>query len=597
AVAALTGSGSVTYSRNGNVITGTGSGGITQTVNFLRKENNTSTSYVKDGVTVTADSIHLTQYNETDWLDAGQTQPAFDTYGIDHQIIEKHLTVRVYDVGRIDDSFTLAYAFEKDGIADETDDPVLIRYADPLIYMVQYDPSKTNAPTVESVGNDFKGTIFIGTMGDDATLTQVYPTGTSKTMKPSAKEVKIQVHGAEELFRVYGDPDATIGCTYSSTLNTSTGEQDFTYSITGTDLEEPIVHSDTSGCAVTTTSTTAATLTWTLEAPEESGTRNALQGTKGLRSSGVKGLAVTEGIATKGSKIGTVTGKDAIAALGKEEKGDVSDAAEQKEVIRKEEEVIVVQSGSRVERNDEEHVTRYYEYFPDAEGSEDGWILVLQVFDEGYMIPIVVAEPTEVEIEEEGEDIEGGEVESEEVAGEEGAEGAEGSEEADTEEGAENGEGVEVGEGAEGSEEIVAGEDGEDSEGVEVGESTEGSEENIAGDNAEGSEENAAGEDAEGGEENVVGESTEGSEENAAGEGAEGGEENEAGDDAEDKDDAEAEAKPETEGEPGAETEPTVEAEPKKKAEPEVKAESEAETESETEETPETDEVQEGAKS
>ncbi|MBP5263746.1 MAG: hypothetical protein J6Z33_05160, partial [Lachnospiraceae bacterium] len=488
----------------------------------------------------------------------------------------------VYDVGRIDDSFTLAYTFEKDGIADETDDPVLIRYADPLIYMVQYDPSKTNAPTVESVGNDFKGTIFIGTMGDDATLTQVYPTGTSKTMKPSSKEVKIQVHGAEELFRVYGDPDATIGCTYSSTLNTSTGEQDFTYSITGTDLEEPIVHSDTSGCTVTSTSTTAATLTWTLEAPEESGIRNALQGAKGLRSSGVKGLAVTEGIATKGSKIGTVTGKDAIAALGKEEKGDVSDAAEQKEVIRKEEEVIVVQSGSRVERNDEEHVTRYYEYFPDAEGSEDGWILVLQVFDEGYKIPIVETEPTEDEMEEEGEDSEGGEVEGEEVEGEEGAEG---SEEADTEEGAENGEGVEVGEGAEGSEEIVAGEDGEDSEGVEVGESTEGSEENIAGDNAEGSEENAAGEDAEGGEENVVGESTEGSEEN------------EAGDDAEDKDDAEAEAKPETEGEPGAETEPTVEAEPKKKAEPEVKAESEAETESETEETPETDEVQEGAKS
>ena len=599
AVAALTGSGSVTYSRSGNVVTGTGSGGITQTVNFLRKENDSSTSYVKDGTTVTADSIHLTQYNETDWLDAGQTQPAFDTYGIDHQIIEKHLTVRVYDVGRIDDSFTLAYSFEKDGIADETDDPVMIRYADPLIYMVQYDPSKTSAPTVESVENGFKGTIFIGTMGDDATLSQAYPTGTNKTMKPSSKEVKIQVHGAEELFRVYGDPDATIGCTYSSTLNTSTGEQDFTYNVTGTDLEEPIVHSDTSGCTVTSTSTTAATLTWTLEAPEESGTRNALQGTKGLRSSGVKGLAVTDGTATKDSKIGTVTGKDASVALEKSEKGDASDAIEQKEVFRKEEERIVVQSGSRVERSDEEHVTRYYEYFPDAEGSEDGWILVLQVFDEGYKIPIVETEPTEEEIEEEAGDGEGVEA----------GEGAEGSEEADTEEGAENGEGVEGGEGAEGSEEIVAGEDGEDSEGVEVGESTEGSEENIARDNAEGSEENAAGEDAEGGEENVVGESTEGSEENAAGEGAEGGEENvvgestegseenEAGDDAEDKDDAEAEAKPETEGEPGAETEPTVEAEPQKIAEPEVKAESEAETESETEETLGTDEVQEGAKS
>lgn len=488
AVAALTGSGSVTYSRSGNVITGTGSGGITQTVNFLRKENGTSTSYVKDGVTVTADSIHLTQYNETDWLDAGQTQPAFDTYGIDHQIIEKHLTVRVYDVGRIDDSFTLAYAFEKDGIADETDDPVLIRYADPLIYMVQYDPSKTNAPTVESVGNDFKGTIFIGTMGDDATLTQAYPTGTNKTMKPSSKEVKIQVHGAEELFRVYGDPDATIGCTYSSTLNTSTGEQDFTYNVTGTDLEEPIVHSDTSGCTVTSTSTTAATLTWTLEAPEESGTRNALQGTKGLRSSGVKGFAVTDGTATKDSKIGTVTGKDAIVALEKSEKGDASDAIEQKEVFRKEEERIVVQNGSRVERSDEEHVTRYYEYFPDAEDAVDGWILVLEVYDEGYKIPIVEAEPTEDEIEEDEEAGETGQETGEAEDTEEGSEageGAEGSADENTEEGSEV---TETGEAAEGAGE-TEGEEG--TEGEKEPEGTEaqaGAEGGEAGDGTEGTE-------------------------------------------------------------------------------------------------------------
>ena len=110
------GSGSVTYSRSGSVITGTGSGGVTQTVNYLRKENGTNTSYVDSGQTITADSIHLTQYNETDWLDDGHTVQAYDTYGIDHQLIEKHLTVRVYDVGRIDDSFTLAYAYEKDGI-------------------------------------------------------------------------------------------------------------------------------------------------------------------------------------------------------------------------------------------------------------------------------------------------------------------------------------------------------------------------------------------------------------------------------------------------------------------------------------------------
>ena len=501
AVAALTGSGSVTYSRSGNVVTGTGSGGITQTVNFLRKENNTSTSYVKDGTTVTADSIHLTQYNETDWLDAGQTQPAFDTYGVDHQIVEKHLTVRVYDVGRIDDSFTLAYTYEKDGIADETDDPVLIRYADPLIYMVQYDPSKTSAPTVESVENGFKGTIFIGTMGDDATLTQAYPTGTNKTMKPSSKEVKIQVHGAEELFRVYGDPDATIGCTYSSTLNTSTGEQDFTYNVTGTDLEEPIVHSDTSGCTVTSTSTTAATLTWTLEAPTDTRSRGASNGKKSVRSSGAKG--VTDGKATKGDNTETVTGKDAKAALEKGEKGDASDATEQKEVFRKEEEKIIVQNGSRVERSDEEHVTRYFEYFPDAEDAVDGWILVLEVYDEGYKIPIVEAEPTEDEIEEDEEaGEETGEAEDTEE-GSEAGEGAEGSADENTEEGSEV---TETGEAAEGAGE-TEGEEGTEGEkepegteaqaGAEGGEAGEGTEGTEAQDGAEGNEGTEAGDSTE----------------------------------------------------------------------------------------------------
>ena len=479
AVASLTGSGSVTYSRNGSVITGTGSGGVTQTVNYLRKENGTNTSYVNSGQTITADSIHLTQYNETDWLDDGHTVPAYDTYGIDHQLIEKHLTVRVYDVGRIDDSFTLAYAYEKDGILEAADDPVLIRYADPLVYMVQYDSSKISAPTIESVGNGFMGTIFVGPLGDETTLTQVYPAGSNKTLKPSTKEAKIQVYGAEELFRVYGEPNETMTCTYSSALNTSTNEQDFTYNVTGTNLEEPIVASDTSGCAVTATSTTAATLTWTLDAPDANGNRSLLLGTKGgLRTTspnGVKGLQVTDGKGAKGSDWVTVTGKDAKNVLQTDDKGEGSNATKQDEVIRKEEELIIVQNGSRVERSEEEHVTRYYEYFPDAEGSEDGWILVLEVYDEGYKIPIVENPPSEDEEEDEegvetedGEESEEGDGEASETDAEDGAEA-----EDDAEEGNEAGEDSEAGEGSaagtEAGEETEADDDAQSQAGEEAG--------------------------------------------------------------------------------------------------------------------------------
>jgi|GEM_PF-861265 len=439
--AALTGTGSTVFTRSGDTITANGTNG--QTVNYLMDDG----TWVKAGgtsATLTEPEVTPEVYNETDTLQNGS--PAFDTYGINSQVVTKTVTVRVHDDNtNIEDQFTFTYSYTNTGSADV--DPVTVSYADPLIYMIQYDSSRlTSAPAITSVETGFKGTIYIGLAGDNSVLTQYNGT---KTLRPSDK-VYFEAYPATELFRVNEDPASTnLAVSYNSVLDNSDKSQAFTYTVTGTALETPEIADANSGCAVTSSSTSSAVLTFTLIPEDPNGNRqmSPLNVRPNFAAAFSPALSPSFSPALSPSLSPVLGRVDAVLPETVDDKTDDADTTKfdgelDGEPDSAEEEFIYVSApiiafnGSRKEVDPETGVTRYYEYFEE----EGGWILVLETYpidpETGeYIIP----EPIEEDEDEPDEEAPDGEV-GDETGGETGDEtGEETGDETGAETGSETG--------------------------------------------------------------------------------------------------------------------------------------------------------------
>jgi len=364
ATAALTGSGTISFVRSSDAIAS--SGDVTDDASFVA--NGELTYLYQDGTTRSATvgatyngadtaGVKPDTYNETDYTDANNTVLAFDTYGVTDQTVTKTVTVRVHDdITNIEDQFTFTYSYTNTGAEDV--DPVTVSYADPLVYMIQYDSARvTSAPTVSSVETGFKGTIYIGLAGENSTLTQYNGT---KTVRPSDK-VCFEAYPATELFRVEeNDTDTTsLDVSYSSVLNATDKTQAFTYTVTGSDLEEPV----TTDATVTATSAASATLTWTLVPADD-----ATNGTNAFHAPSMLSLTPGSMMMSVGAPASTET-----------ENGPELDGSETSAPTVVDNTPIEPMCGSRKEYNEDEGVTRYYEY-----NEETGeWDLVLEIYDPG----------------------------------------------------------------------------------------------------------------------------------------------------------------------------------------------------------------------
>ena len=415
----LSGAGSYTFSRSGNLITGSTTASLTQDVTYLRHSGDSDQPSSPDvsyqmGTDPPVDrpTVRPATFEDDETKPASELFDTYQTFENDkdkRRNITKTLRVKLYDdVVGLDENFTVTFhycpAYLEDHTAPDTQE-VSVRYADPLIYMVQYDNTvltyeTETSPAVPAAGRlritrgaEMSGDIYYG--GKTATsLTIVGGTQTVNTTEQ--KSFAIWDPASENhtiIFRVDDAGTAAMAVGISDAVQEDDESQTLYFFVSGTELT---TDNDENTIEMTVGSEgTSASGYFYIAPPAGSGSKSAAAPTRAASVKGVKGVKGISGLTgiqddSPTEILDDPSILDADMGEDTDKKGKPEDPVE----------IVFAYNGSLALYFKDRHVTRYYEFFPeysndpDYDGppkkwtekswEADGWVFVLEEYDEGY---------------------------------------------------------------------------------------------------------------------------------------------------------------------------------------------------------------------